>query len=44
MKQTEFFLSQNEAKYIINLLKKEEWINEGKGSTLAKLETIAAGK
>ena len=41
MKQPKFFLSQNEAKYLLNLMKKEDYLNTGKHVTFAKLEIIA---
>ena len=44
MKQSNFFLTKNEAKYLLNLMKKEDYINTGKGATFAKLEIIAATK
>ena len=44
MKQTDFFLTKIEAKYLINLMKKEDYINTGKGATFAKLEIIASTK
>ena len=41
MTKTNFFLNKNEAKYLIDLMKNDNYINKGKGSTFAKLEIMA---
>ena len=43
MTKTNYFLNKNEAQYLIDLMKNDNYINKGKGSTFAKLEIIAKG-
>ena len=41
MAKTNYFLTKNEAKYLMDLMKNQDYINQGKGATFAKLEIIA---
>ena len=41
MTKTNFFLNKNEAQYLIDLMKNDDYLNKGKGSTFAKLEIMA---
>tara|TARA_Y100000004_G_scaffold168495_1_gene201910 strand:+ start:96 stop:227 length:132 start_codon:yes stop_codon:yes gene_type:complete len=43
MAKTNFFLTKNEAKYIMDLMKNQDYIKQGRGATFAKLEIIARG-
>ena len=43
MAKTNYFLTKNEAKYFMDLMKNQDYIKQGKGATFAKLEIIAKG-
>ena len=43
MTKTNYFLTRNEAKYLMDLMKNQDYIKQGRGATFAKLEIIAKG-
>ena len=43
MAKTNYFLTKNEAKYFMDLMRNQDYIKQGKGATFAKLEIIAKG-